>query len=70
MPDHVHPLVEVDPRYQIHRLVKRVKGRSSRLPRQEFPHLTTRLPALWTNGHSVATVGGATLDVAKCHLED
>ena len=34
------------------------------------PHLTTRLPALWTNGHSVATVGGATLDVAKCHLED
>ena len=39
MPDHVHLLVEVDPQYGIHRLVRAVKGRSSRLLRQEFPWL-------------------------------
>lgn len=48
MPDHVHMLVGVDPQYGVHRLVKQVKGRSSRLLRQEFPSLATRLPTLWT----------------------
>lgn len=37
MPDHVHLLVSVDPQYGIHRLVRQMKGRSSRLLRQEFP---------------------------------
>ncbi|MBI2570146.1 MAG: IS200/IS605 family transposase, partial [Candidatus Schekmanbacteria bacterium] len=37
MADHVHLLVEVDPQFGIHTLVKRIKGRSSRLLRQEFP---------------------------------
>src|ERR1700758_46330 len=31
MPDQVHLLVEVDPQLRIHRLVKAVKGRSSRV---------------------------------------
>ena len=44
MPDHVHLLVSVDPHLGIHRLVKRIKGRSSRILRQEFPHLRSRLP--------------------------
>ena len=36
MPAHVHLLVEVDPQYGIHRLVRAIKGCSSRLLRQEF----------------------------------
>jgi putative transposase len=44
MPDHVHLLVGCDPQYGIHRLVKQVKGRSSRVLRSEFPHLRSRLP--------------------------
>ncbi len=44
MPDHVHLLVSCDPQYGIHRLVKQIKGRSSRLLRQEFPTLKTRIP--------------------------
>jgi len=70
MPDHVHLLVSVDPQYGIHRLVKQIKGRSSRLLRAEFPHLTSRLPTLWTNSYFVATVGGATLDVVRRYVED
>lgn len=31
MPEHVPLLVEVDPQYGIHRLIRRIKGRSSRL---------------------------------------
>lgn len=70
MPDHIHLLVSVDPQFGIHRLVKQIKGRSSRLLRQEFPHLKSRLPTLWTNSYFVATVGGATLDVVKRYVED
>ena len=70
MPDHVHPLVSVDPQYGIHRLVKQIKGRSSRLLRDEFPHLKTRIPTLRTNSYFVATVGGATLDVVKRYVEN
>lgn len=70
MPDHVHLLVSVDPQFGIHRLVKQIKGRSSRLLRAEFPHLKSRIPTLWTNTYFVATTGGATLDVVKRYVED
>jgi putative transposase len=55
MPDHVH-------------LVKQVKGRSSRLLRQEFPALRSGIPTLWTNSYFVATVGGATLEIVKQYV--
>ncbi|MEU9507414.1 IS200/IS605 family transposase [Micromonospora sp. NPDC048170] len=70
MPDHVHLLVVVDPQYGIHRLVKQIKGRSSRLLRQEFPHLKSRMPTLWTNSYFVATTGGATLEAVKRYVEN
>jgi putative transposase len=70
MPDHVHLLVDVDPQFGIHRLVKMIKGRSSRLLRQEFPWLRSRLPTLWTNSYFVSTVGGAPLAVIKRYIEN
>ncbi len=70
MPDHVHVLVEVDPQFGIHRLVKLMKGRSSRLLRQAFPTLKTRMPTLWTNSYFVSTVGGAVLSVMKQYIEN
>jgi putative transposase len=69
MPDHVHLLVSVDPQFGIHRLVKLLKGRSSRFLRQEFPALKRKLPTLWTNSYFVATVGGAPLAVIKQYIE-
>jgi putative transposase len=70
MPEHVHLLVEVDPQYGIHRLVRSIKGRSSRLLRQEYPWLKSRLPTLWTNSYFVSTVGGAPLEVVKQYIEN
>ncbi len=70
MPDHVHLLVECDPQFGINRLVRSIKGQSSRVLRQEFPSLKTRLPCLWTNSYFVATVGGAPLAVIKQYIEN
>jgi putative transposase len=70
MPDHVHLLIEVDPQFGIHRFVKLAKGRSSRLLRDEFRFLTTKLPTLWTNSYFVSTVGGAPLSLVKKYIEN
>ncbi len=69
MPDHVHLLLEVDPQFGIHRAVKNIKGKTSRILRAEFISLRTRLPSLWTNSYFVATVGGAPLEVIKQYSE-
>ena len=70
MPDHVHLLVDCDPQFGIHRLVKLLKGRSSRVLRDEFPWLRSRLPTLWTNSYFVSTVGGAPLVIVKKYIEN
>lgn len=69
MPDHVHLLIEVDPQFGIHRLIKQMKGRSSKVLREEFLQLRSRLPTLWTNSYFVSTVGGAPLAVIKQYIE-
>lgn len=70
MPDHVHLLLEVDPQLGIHRAVKRIKGYTSKVLRDEFPKLKTRIPCLWTNSYFVSTVGGTPLAVMKQYVED
>ena len=70
MPDHVDLLLEVDPQYGIHRVVKQMKGRSSRYLRNEFQWLRSRIPTLWTNSYFVSTVGGAPLAVIKQDIEN
>ena len=69
MPDHVHLLVSVDPQFGIHRLLKLIKGRSSRLLRRQFPVLKRKLPTIWTNSSFVTTTGGASLSVIKAYIE-
>ena len=61
---------DIDPQFGVMKFVKKAKGRSSRLLRQEFHHLTTRLPTLWTNSSFISTVGGAPLEVIKQYIEN
>jgi len=68
--NHIHMLINVDPQFGVHTVIKRIKGLSSRLLRQEFPILKMRLPTLWTNSYFVSTVGGAPLDVIKKYIEE
>lgn len=70
MPDYVHLLVDVDPQFGIHKAVKQIKGRTSRILRDEFDFLRSRLPTLWTNSYFVSTVGGAPLSEIKQYIED
>ena len=70
MPDHVHLLVGCDPQYGIHRLVKGIKGRSSRVLRQQFRVLRTRILTLWTNSYFVSSVGGTPLALIKQYIEN
>ena len=69
MPDHVHLLLEVDPQFGIHKAIKTIKGKTSRILRSEFKSLTTRIPSLWTNSYFVSTVGGAPLSIIKQYIE-
>jgi putative transposase len=69
MPDHVHLLLEVDPQFGIHKAVKHIKGRTSRVLREEFPWIKTKLPTLWTNSYFVSTVGGAPPAIVKQYIE-
>lgn len=70
MPDHVHLLLEVDPQFGIAKVVRYMKGRSSRFLRQEFSWLKSRLPTLWTNSYFVSTVGGTPISVVKQYIEN
>ena len=70
MPDHVHVLMGVDPQFGVNSVVKRMKGTSSRILREEFPWLKSRIPSLWTTSYFVCTVGGATLEIVKKYIED
>jgi putative transposase len=70
MPDHVHLLVDCDPQFGIAKLIRYMKGRSSRLLRQDFPWLKSRLPTLWTNSYFCSTVGGAPIAVIKQYIEN
>jgi len=69
MPDHVHLLLAIDPQLGVHRVIKGIKGRSSRLLRTEFASIKSRLPSLWTNSYFVATVGGSPLEIIKRYIE-
>jgi putative transposase len=57
--------MSVDPQNGIHRLMKLIKGRSSRLLRQEFLEFKRKLPTLWTNSYFVSTTGVAPLSIIK-----
>jgi REP-associated tyrosine transposase len=69
MPDHVHLLIQCDPQFGIHKVVKHLKGYTSQVLRKEFPYLKSRIPSLWTNSYFVATVGTVTLEIVKQYIE-
>lgn len=69
MPDHVHLLVSIPPTETVATIVGRIKGYTSKILREEFPKLQTRLPNLWTRSRFVASTGGVTLEALKQYVE-
>jgi putative transposase len=68
MDDHVHLFLRCPPTLAPCQMVFRVKGRSSRRLRQEFPSLR-RLPSLWTRSYFVGTAGNVSTDTVRHYIE-
>lgn len=69
MPDHVHLLIDCNPRFGIMNCVTKLKGASSKILRDEFPWLKSRIPTLWTRSAFISTVGEVSLDAVKKYIE-
>lgn len=70
MPDHVHIFIDFDPRLTLHKIVKDFKGISSRILREEFPHLKSRLPSLWTRSYFACSIGHISEETIKRYIEN
>ena len=69
--DHVHLLVSAPPHLAPSQLMQKIKGRSSRLLQQEFPHLKKRYwgQHIWSRGYFCATVGQVTDEMIRQYIE-
>lgn len=70
MEDHVHLLLDVNPKKGIYSIVCKIKGYTSKVLREEFPELKKRLPTLWTRSKFISSVGSVSLEVVKKYIED
>jgi len=69
MTDHVHLLISIPPTEAVGILIGKIKGMTAKVLREEFPHLKSRLPNLWTRTYFVASTGGVTLEALKQYVE-
>ena len=69
MADRVHLLINCDPQYGIHKVIRGLKGHTSKALRAEFRSSRSRLFSLWTNSYLVATAGTAELGMIKKCIE-
>jgi len=67
-PDHIHLFISAYPTIPVHKIVKRIKGRSSNILRKEFPELL-RLPSLWTRSYYVSTIGAVSKEAIEKYIE-
>ncbi len=69
MSDHVHLLISIPPTEAVGVLIGKIKALTAKALREEFPHLKSRLPNLWTRTYFVASTGGVTLRSLKQYVE-
>lgn len=68
MPDHVHLFVSADAKTKPEIVVKRFKGRSSHVLREEFPELL-KMPTLWTRSYFLSTAGNVSSETIQRYIE-
>lgn len=70
MPDHVHLFVKATPTNSPHFIVQQLKSYTSRMLRQEFPSLKSRLPSLWTRSYYCESVGHISEETIRKYIEE
>jgi putative transposase len=68
--DHIHVHVSCPPELSPSKIAQYVKGRSSRLIQQEFPHLRKRYwgQHLWARGYFCASIGNVTEKMIAAYI--
>ena len=69
MTDHVHLLISIPPTENVSLMIGKIKGMTAKVLREEFSHLKSRLPNLWTRSYFVASTGGVTLAALKHYVD-
>jgi len=69
--DHIHMHIEYPPKLSVSDIVKRLKGRSSRILQMEYPHLKKRYwgKHFWAIGYGVWSTGVITDEMVQEYLE-
>lgn len=70
MPDHVHLFVESDPSMAPAKLAAQFKGSTSRVLRQEFRHLRSQLPSLWSRRYYIGSGGHVSEATVRRSIEN
>lgn len=70
MPDYVHIFIDINPQLPVHTAIRVLKGRSSRLLRDEFPWLKSKIPSLWTRSYFCCTVGHINEATVQRYIEE
>lgn len=68
MPDHVHLFVSAEPGHAPQYLANQFKGFTSRALREEFPHLVSRMPALWSRSYYVGSAGKVSAAIIQRYI--
>lgn len=68
LPDHLHVFVSATPQWAPNQIIARLKGKSSRILREEFPILR-RMPSLWTRSYFISTAGNVSADTIRRYIE-
>lgn len=67
MPDHVHLFLSATPVLAPDQIMFRIKGRTSRILRQEFPHLLS-MPSMWTRSYFCSTAGNVASETIRQYI--
>lgn len=70
--DHVHLLIEYNPKVQLTKLINSLKAVTSRRMRNEFVDLRAAYdkPVLWSRSYFVGSCGGAPLEVVAQYVKN
>ena len=70
MPDHIHLFIKATPNDSVAHIVAQLKGFTSYKLRNEFLHLKSRLPCLWTRSYYVESVGHISEQTIIRYIQD
>ena len=70
VPDHVHVFLRAEPTISPNRIIAGLKGYTSRVLRQEFVELRSKLPTLWSRSYFVSTHGHVSTETIEKYIEE